>query len=147
MSYRTDSVSFFRKKCFCGKLTGKTKKAGRIPVRENVGSAKNLLPERQRNAQQDTKTQWSLLVFRCLGAKELILKLGGFTFSFAEITDGMSSETGFCTSGIRFRKTIYTLLGENQAFSSLFSVILCLWREERTLSRHASLGARIREPR
>ena len=90
-------------------------------MRENVGSAKNLLPERQRNAQQDMKTQWSLLVFRCLGAKEHILKLGGFTFSFAEITDGMSSETGFRTGGIRFQKTIYTLLGENQALFSLFS--------------------------
>jgi hypothetical protein len=52
-----------------------------------VGSFKNLLPERQRNAQQDTETQWSLLVFRCLGAKERTLKLGGFTYAFAEITD------------------------------------------------------------
>ena len=52
-----------------------------------VGSSKNLLPERQRNAQQDTETQWSLLVFRCLGAKERTLKLGGFTYAFAEITD------------------------------------------------------------
>ena len=55
-----------------------------------VGSSKNLLPERQRNAQQDTETQWSLLVFRCLGAKERTLKLGGFTYAFAEITDVMS---------------------------------------------------------
>ena len=59
------------------------------------------------------------------GAKELILKLGGFTFSFAEITDGMSSENEFRTGGIRFQKTIYTLLEENQAFSRLFLVILC----------------------
>ena len=99
----------------------KNKKAGRIPVCENVGSAKNLLPERQRNAQQDTKTQWSLLVFRCLGAKEHILKLGGFTFSFAEITDEMSTENGFREGGTRFQNTIYTLFRENQAFFRLFS--------------------------
>ena len=100
---------------------GKTKKAGRIPVRENVGSAKNLLLRRQRNAQQDTKTQWSLLVFRCLGAKEHFLKLGGFTFSFAEITEKMSTETGFREGGIRFQNTIYTLFREIQAFFRLFS--------------------------
>ena len=47
------------------------KKAGRLPMRDDEGPAKNPLPGRQRNAQQDTKTQWSLLVFRCLGAKEL----------------------------------------------------------------------------
>ena len=105
----------------CRKEAEKQKKAGRIPVRENVGSAKNLLPERQRNAQQDTKTQWSLLVFRCLGAKEHILKLGGFTFSFAEITDEMSTENGFREGGIRFQNTIYILFRENQAFFRLFS--------------------------
>lgn len=74
MSYRAGAASFFGKKDMFsgGKRSGKDKKAGRIPVRENVGSAKNLLPERQRNAQQDTKTQWSLLVFRCPGVKEHI---------------------------------------------------------------------------
>ena len=40
-------------------------------MRDDEGPAKNPLPGRQRNAQQDTKTQWSLLVFHCLGAKEL----------------------------------------------------------------------------
>ena len=36
-----------------------TKKAGRFPIHEIVGPIKNLLPERQKNAQQDTKTQSS----------------------------------------------------------------------------------------
>ena len=114
MSYRTVSASFLEKRYW--KEAGRNKKAGRIPVYDDVGSAKNPLPERQRNAQQDTKTQWSLLVFRCLGAKELFLKLGGFTSSFAEITDKMSTETGFHEGGIRFQNTIYTLFRENQAF-------------------------------
>ena len=115
---------FFEKKLL--ETNERDKKAGRIPVRENVGSAKNPLLRRQRNAQQDTKTQWSLLVFQCLGAKEQILKLGGFTFSFAEITDGMSSETGFRMGGICFQKTIYILVSEIQAAFRLFSLILCL---------------------
>ena len=102
------------------KESEKNKKAGRIPVREDVGPAKNPLPERQRNAQQDTKTQWSLLVFRCLGAKEHILKLGGFTSSFAEITDKMSTESDFCRSGKRFQTTIYMRFRIFQAFSLLF---------------------------
>ena len=45
------------------------KKAGRIPIREDVGPTKNLLKKRQRNVQQDTKTQWSLLVHFCSAAK------------------------------------------------------------------------------
>lgn len=100
---------------------GKKQKSRTHPRVDDVGSAKNPLPERQRNAQQDTKRQWSLLVFRCLGAKELFLKLGGFTSSFAEITDKMSTETGFHEGGIRFQNTIYTLFRENQAFIRLFS--------------------------
>ncbi len=105
-------IIFWGKDCFLAGTVGRRqKKAGRIPVRENVGSAKNLLPERQRKAQQDTKTQWSLLVFRCMGAKEHILKLGGFTFSFAEITDEMSTETRFREGGIRLQNTIYPHIG------------------------------------
>ena len=93
-----------------------------------VGSSKNLLPERQRNAQQDTETQWSLLVFRCLGAKERTLKLGGFTYAFAEITD--ENELGIqsllatepestdnltpCLGKVKHRK-------ENLSFFSFFS--------------------------
>ena len=96
------------------------KKAGRFPIREYEGPAKNLLLKRQRNAQQDTKTQWSLLVFRGLGAKEHILKLGGFTFSFAEITDKMSTESNFCRSGKRFQTTIYMRFRIFQAVSLLF---------------------------
>jgi hypothetical protein len=37
---------------FVHEATPENKKAGRFPVREHVGSAKNLLTERQRNAQQ-----------------------------------------------------------------------------------------------
>ena len=69
------------------------KKAGRYPMREIVGSAKNPLKKRQRNVQQDTKTQWSLLEYFAFLSKRAFLKLGGFTISFAEITDVMSSET------------------------------------------------------
>ena len=107
------------------KEAGRNKKAGRIPVYDDVGSAKNPLPERQRNAQQDTKTQWSLLVFRCLGAKEHILKLGGFTSSFAEITDKMSTETGFREGGIRFQNTIYPhVVRKSRRFSAFFGVFI-----------------------
>ena len=114
---------------------GKNKKAGRIPVYDDVGSAKNPLPERQRNAQQDTKTQWSLLVFRCLGAKEHFLKLGGFTSSFAEITDKMSTETGFREGGTRFQNTIYTLMQESQGgFPPFFGDFVRL-RRKRTHPR------------
>ena len=35
------------------------------------------------------------------------MKLGGFTSSFAEITDKMSTETGFREGGTRFQRTIY----------------------------------------
>ena len=66
------------------------KKAGRIPMREIEGPAKNLLLERQGNAQQDTKTQCFLAGISILGAKGLLFKLGRFTISFAEITDVMS---------------------------------------------------------
>ena len=33
-------------------------------MRDDEGPAKNLLLGRQKNAQQETKTQWSLLVFQ-----------------------------------------------------------------------------------
>ena len=49
-----------------------TKKAGRFPVRVREGPAKNLFQKRQKNAQQDTMTQWSLLVYFDSGTKELI---------------------------------------------------------------------------
>ena len=100
LEYSTGGTTFFvipdGFRIFLGKKMleegGKKQKSRTYPRVDDVGSAKNPLPERQRNAQQDTKTQWSLLVFRCLGAKEHILKLGGFTSSFAEITDKMSTE-------------------------------------------------------
>ena len=69
------------------------KKAGRYPIREIVGSAKNPLKKRQRNVQQDTKTQWSLLEYFAFLSKRAFLKLGGFTISFAEITDVMNLES------------------------------------------------------
>ena len=75
------------------------KKAGRYPIREIVGSAKNPLKKRQRNVQQDTKTQWSLLEYFAFLSKRAFLKLGGFTISFAEITDVMSSEPDSRRSG------------------------------------------------
>jgi len=50
----------------------KIKKAGRFPVRVREGPAKNLFLKRQKNAQQDKKTQWSLLVYFDSGTKELI---------------------------------------------------------------------------
>ena len=129
---------FFRKKL--PETNKRDKKAGRIPVRENVGSAKNLLPERQRNAQQDTKTQWSLLVFLYPVAKELILKLGGFTSSFAEITDKMSTEIGFREGGIRFQNTIYPHVArKSRRFSSFFGVFIRLM-EKRTLVRPRFAG-------
>lgn len=123
MSYRTVSASFLEKRYW--KEAGRNKKAGRIPVYDDVGSAKNPLPERQRNAQQDTKTQWSLLVFRCLGAKELFLKLGGFTSSFAEITDEMSTEVGFRGGGVRFQNTIYPhVVRKSRRFPAFFGVFI-----------------------
>ena len=106
------------------------KKAGRILVRAYVGSSKNPLNRRQRIVQQETKTQLSLLVFRCLGAKEHILKLGGFTFPFAEITDKMSTETGFREGGTRFQNTIYTLMQESQGgFPPFFGDFVSLRRK------------------
>ena len=48
--------------CIRGHRPG-TKKAGRFPVRDEEGPAKNLLLKRWVYAQQDTSTQWSLQVF------------------------------------------------------------------------------------
>ena len=91
-----------------------TKKAGRLPMPAYVGSSKNLLPERQRNAQQDTETQWSLLVYFDSTAKGLVGKLGWFTCPFAEITDTMSSELSFHVGGRLFQPIIYPRFGESQ---------------------------------
>ena len=56
-------------------------------MRDDEGPAKNLPLKRQRNAQQDTKTQWSLLVYFDSAAKVVREKLGRFSSSFAEITN------------------------------------------------------------
>ena len=55
---------------FLHEAASEYKKAGRIPVCDDVGSAKNPFPKQQRNAQQDTKTHWSLLVYFDSGTKE-----------------------------------------------------------------------------
>jgi len=75
-----------------GKRSG-IKKAGRFPIRERVGPAKNLL-QRRTEKRPAGQTQWSLLAFR-LWSKRANLKLGGFTRSFAEITDKKSLEPDF----------------------------------------------------
>lgn len=107
-------------------------------MRENVGSAKNPLQKRRRNAQQKRHNGpcWCISIS---GAKELILKLGGFTFSFAEITDVMSLESGF-RGAESVSKTQFTpCRGKIKPFFRLF------WRfyemeGERDALRHASLG-------
>lgn len=63
------------------------KKAGRFPIRTSVGPTKNLLSKRQRDAQQDTVTLWSLAGLFRFESKKQFLKLGRFTDVFAEITD------------------------------------------------------------
>ena len=69
-----------------------TKKAGRFPLREDEGPAKNLLVKRQRNVQQDTKTLWSIAGIFHYHEQKSYIKLGRFSSSFAEITDVMSSK-------------------------------------------------------
>lgn len=111
-------------------------------MHDDVGSAKNLFPKQQRNVQQDTKTQWSLLVYFDSGTKELFLKLGGFTSSFVEITDEMSMESGFRGGGTRFQNTIYTLTQELQAvFPAFFGLFIYVSGRVGRVHVHASLGA------
>jgi len=43
-------------------------------MREIVGPARNLLSKRRRNAQQDAKTQWSLLVYFIFEGKRAYLE-------------------------------------------------------------------------
>lgn len=71
----------------------KAQKKPDVSSRVREGPAKNLLMRRQKNAQQDMKTQWSLLVFPKLMSKRACFKLGGFSRTFAEITDIKSSES------------------------------------------------------
>ena len=116
------------------------KKSRTHPRARRCRSRQEPATRRQRNAQQDTKTQWSLLVFLYPVAKELILKLGGFTSSFAEITDKMSTEIGFREGGIRFQNTIYPHVArKSRRFSSFFGVFIRLM-EKRTLVRPRFAG-------
>ena len=62
-------------------------------MRAREGPTKNLFPKRQRNAQQDTKTQRSLAGLFRFENKRAILKLGRFSRAFVEITNEMSTET------------------------------------------------------
>ena len=47
-------------RCLRTRRCPNNKKAGRFPIRTSVGPTKNLLSKRQRDAQQDTETLWSL---------------------------------------------------------------------------------------
>ena len=90
-SYRAGSASFLKKMLEGG---GKKQKKPDESPRENVGSAKNPLPEttEKRPARhEDTIGLAGCISFS--GSKRACLKFGGFTFSFAEITDVMSSES------------------------------------------------------
>ena len=49
-------------------------------------------PTTTENAQQDTKTLWSLAGFQIRGSKRAIFELGGLAYAFAEITDVKNSE-------------------------------------------------------
>ena len=71
------------------------KKAGRFPIRAYEGPTKNLLKRRQRNAQQDTMTHWSLLVYFVPFEQKRLFKLGRFSYAFAENTNEMSLGGGF----------------------------------------------------
>lgn len=79
-----------------------TKKAGRFPMRDDVGPAKNPIPWRQRNAQQGTRIQCSCWYFEH-GIKRIYWKLGWFTSSFDEIRLKMSLERTSTGAEVRFK--------------------------------------------
>ena len=58
-------------------------------------------------------------LFRTLEQKDLI-KLGWFSYAFAEITDVMNTEMDFRRIGIQFQITIYTMQQEKQAIFCFF---------------------------
>ena len=58
--------------------TPKNKKAGRFPIRDDEGPAKNLLLRRRTNAQQDIKTLGSLAGISNSVAKDSKSNLAGF---------------------------------------------------------------------
>ena len=73
------------------------------------------------------------------------MKLGGFTYTFDEITDVMSSERDSAKGEICFQTTIYTRTEKNQMDSSFFSDISRLQGETggKDALRRASLGAAV----
>ena len=73
-----------------------TKKAGRIPIRERIGPAKNLLKKRkERRPARHKGTMVSAGVFCIILEQKRCFKLGGFMRSFAENTDVKSFESRF----------------------------------------------------
>ncbi len=114
-----------------GKLPG-YKKAGRFPMREDVGPARNPLLKRRKNVQPNTKTQSSCAGFSSSVAKG-VFETGGFTSSFAEITDGMSTEPGFPCGKLRFQKTIYIPLREKSSSGTGNLGLFSKKNEKRTL--------------
>ena len=71
------AASVDEQSCARGRVR-KMKKAGRYPVRVQEGPAKNPLNRRKRNAQQDTRTLWSLAGISNSRSKDTILNLVGF---------------------------------------------------------------------
>ena len=59
------------------RLCPKKEKAGRFPMRDDVGPAKNPIPRRQRNAQQGTRIQCSCWSISYSESKESIENLAG----------------------------------------------------------------------
>ena len=95
-------------------------------MREDVGPARNPLLKRRKNAQQDTKTQWSLLVYFDSAAKGVLEKLGRFSYTFAEITDGMSSERKSRDAEINSNQHYTPFLYKIKPISRFFMNVSCL---------------------
>ena len=66
---------------------------------EDEGPAKNLLVKQQGNAQQDTKTLWSIAGIFHFHEQKSYIKLGRFSSSFAEITDKKNTKLELSTMG------------------------------------------------
>ena len=84
------------------------KKAGRYPLRERVGPAKNLLKKRkERRPARHKGTMVSAGVFCIILEQKRCFKLGGFMRSFAKNTDVKSLEQNPAGSGKQFQIIIY----------------------------------------
>ena len=88
-------TSFVIPGIFCGLYFEKkdSKKPDEFP-RENVGSARNLLPS-DRETLGKTRRHNGLCRYFFLRSKRAYFELGGFTFPVAETTDEMSMESDF----------------------------------------------------